>query len=63
MRARSDLIANVQSQLARLGYDPGPLDGLAGRKTREAVRAFQAALGITPTGRISEELLLLLRTK
>ena len=63
VRARSDLIGNVQTQLARLGYDPGPMDGLAGRKTRDAIRAFQGALGILPTGRISEELLLLLKGK
>ena len=62
-RARSDLIESVQFELNRLGYDAGPVDGLAGRKTREAVEAFQTALGITPTGWISEELLLLLKAK
>ena len=36
-------IAAVQRALARLGYDPGPADGVLGPKTRAAIRAFQAA--------------------
>ena len=61
--ARSELVTKVQSNLTRLGFDPGPTDGLTGVKTREAVRAFQVTLGITPTGVISEELLLLLESR
>ena len=36
-------VAAVQRALARLGYDPGPADGVLGPKTRVAIRAFQAA--------------------
>ena len=61
--ARSILIRNIQINLNRLGYDSGKVDGLLGSKTTEAVRAFQTTLGITPTGRITEELLLLLEAK
>jgi len=32
----------VQRSLATLGYDPGPVDGFHGKKSREAVRKFQA---------------------
>ena len=31
----------VQTALSALGYDPGPVDGQVGPKTRAAVRAFQ----------------------
>lgn len=33
----------VQHALARLGYDPGPTDGIPGAKTRSAITAFQRA--------------------
>lgn len=32
----------VQTELARLGYDPGPADGLIGNRTRSAASAFVA---------------------
>ena len=46
----------VQRALARLGYDPGPFDGIVGPRTRAAVRAFQAAAGLTTDGRLTPEL-------
>ena len=55
-----DMVLRVQTYLARLGYDPGPVDGLPGKRTTEAVRRFQRDLDMAPTGRISEELLALL---
>ena len=61
--ARSELVLKTQANLTRLGFDAGPTDGLTGSKTRDAVRAFQGTLGITPTGIISEELLLLLESR
>lgn len=61
--ARSELVSKTQAALARLGFDAGPTDGLMGAKTREAVKAFQTTLGITPTGIVSEELLLLLEAR
>jgi lysozyme len=36
-------VADVQEQLARLGFDPGPVDGLAGQRTKAAIRAYQAS--------------------
>lgn len=35
--------ADVQRALARLGYEPGPVDGVAGPRTKTAIAAYQAA--------------------
>ena len=43
-------IRQTQCLLDYLGYDPGPIDGLDGANTRDAVKAFQAAEGLTVDG-------------
>ena len=50
MDARSRIVA-IQLALARLGYQPGPADGVLGQKTRAAIRAFQASAGLPVDGR------------
>lgn len=40
----------IQNLLDYLGYDPGPIDGMDGPNTEDAVRAFQAAEGLTADG-------------
>jgi len=40
----------VQSLLARIGYNPGPVDGIFGQRTRQAVIAFQRDNGLAPDG-------------
>ncbi len=35
------LVAGTQSGLRDLGYDPGPVDGILGPRTRAAIRAYQ----------------------
>lgn len=40
----------VQTALAALGFDPGPIDGITGPRTRAAVTAYQHAAGIDPDG-------------
>jgi uncharacterized protein (TIGR02594 family) len=40
----------IQQALADLGFDPGPVDGIRGRQTIEAIRAFQAANGLMADG-------------
>ncbi len=47
------LVADVQRGLARLGYDPGPADGVVGAKTRRAIRRFQTRAGLAADGKVS----------
>jgi Putative peptidoglycan binding domain/CHAP domain len=47
--AGPDVLA-VQRRLARLGFDPGPLDGRYGPATDHAVRRFQASAGLDVDG-------------
>lgn len=51
----------VQQLLTDLGYAPGPVDGDYGRRTADAVKAFQRDAGITQDGWIDEDLLSTLR--
>ena len=44
----------AQRRLVALGYEPGAVDGVMGRRTRSALRAFQRARGLTPTGRVDD---------
>ncbi len=44
----------IQAGLASLGYEPGPADGLFGRRTRAALAAWQAARGEAATGWLVE---------
>lgn len=45
----------VQEQLSRLGYDPGPADGVLGRKTVSALATFQHEQRIYENGTIGEQ--------
>ncbi len=51
------LVAEAQRALSRLGYAPGPVDGLVGPRTTAAIRAFEQKFGLPATGRITEALL------
>ena len=42
-------VAALQTELIRVGLDPGPLDGVFGEKTAKAVREFQARRCHMPT--------------
>lgn len=55
------LVRSIQQELNALGYQAGPADGLAGKKTRQAIRAFQKQAGVRVDGQPSVELLELLR--
>ncbi|HEY1930205.1 MAG TPA: lytic murein transglycosylase [Caulobacteraceae bacterium] len=47
----------AQGALQRLGYDPGPLDGVIGARARAALRAWQKAQGLTADGYLTPELI------
>ncbi|MCP5150352.1 MAG: peptidoglycan-binding protein [Chromatiales bacterium] len=42
----------AQARLVELGFDAGTADGLMGRRTRSALRAFQADRGLSQTGEL-----------
>lgn len=41
---------NIQVALANAGFNPGPIDGIRGRRTIAAVKSFQAAHGLMQDG-------------
>ena len=49
-------VLNVQRALDRLDFDPGPLDGVMGARTRAAIREYQQASGLPVTGQPSASL-------
>ena len=50
-------VRDVQIQLTRRGYSPGPVDGDMGNRTRSAIEHFQSDSGLAVTGRIDRSLL------
>ena len=58
--ARSDRV-ELQTLLTQRKYDVGEADGVIGRKTREAVRAFQRSQGMPADGFATQALLARLR--
>jgi peptidoglycan hydrolase-like protein with peptidoglycan-binding domain len=47
----------VQSGLSELGYSPGPVDGLLGDQTRDAIRKFERDRRLPASGEISVRLI------
>ena len=45
----------IQTALARLGYDPGSVDGVFGPLTRVAIRHYQQSIGAEQTGIITAD--------
>lgn len=43
-------VRGLQTRLAALGFDPGPIDGIRGPLTISAIRAFQHARGLVSDG-------------
>lgn len=50
--ARGDDVKAWQADLATVGYDPGPVDGVFGAKTHAATVAFQRDRKVDPDGRV-----------
>jgi hypothetical protein len=54
--SRAD-IRRAQELLAQLGFDPGPVDGLIGPRTRAAVESFEQAKGLPASGEVTPALI------
>lgn len=52
-----------QIALKELGYKPGPIDGIMGPATHEAVRRFQRDHGLVATGEFNEATVIQLRRR
>jgi hypothetical protein len=52
-----DRVRRAQGMLNQLGYSAGPVDGIIGPRTREAVRSFQRAHGLPVDGRVTQDLI------
>ena len=50
-------VVEVQKSLIRLGFDPGPVNGVAGPETKAAVKQYQAQHGLLEDGNVSDALL------
>jgi lysozyme len=48
--SRGQHVRRVQQAVATAGFDPGPVDGVFGPRTRAALRAFQQAKGLQADG-------------
>ncbi|GEM_PF-7094489 len=59
-RPASQLIAQVQRKLAKMGYNPGPVDGRLGPATRRALKQFQRANNMPATGELEPGVLAVL---
>jgi peptidoglycan hydrolase-like protein with peptidoglycan-binding domain len=46
---------NIQEALKEKGFDPGPIDGVIGPMTRQALKNFQQANNLKATGTVDAE--------
>jgi peptidoglycan hydrolase-like protein with peptidoglycan-binding domain len=47
-------VERVQKALQQNGHDPGPIDGVNGPRTTSALKAYQKAQGLEPTGQLDD---------
>jgi hypothetical protein len=52
-----NVVSSVQSTLANQGYNPGPIDGVPGSQTEQAIAQYQDDNGMPATGQIDSALL------
>ena len=48
--SRQATVASIQNGLRDLGYDPGPIDGIYGNRTTQAIRQYQKDRGLRVDG-------------
>ncbi|MCP4328059.1 MAG: DUF4189 domain-containing protein [Alphaproteobacteria bacterium] len=56
-RSPDSTVQMVQRQLAEIGYDPGPADGLMGAKTSRAIMKFERDYELEPNGTVTDRLI------
>jgi hypothetical protein len=56
-RTGRERMFDIQRMLAELGHDPGEIDGWLGPDTARAIKAFQTAASLPPTGSTNDELI------
>lgn len=49
------LVKHIQMALKNAGYNPGTIDGRMGGQTKDAIKSFQKANNLTPTGKVDKE--------
>lgn len=52
----NQVVNSIQTSLNRLGYNAGPIDGVVGVRTQNAIRAYQRDHELRESGRASPEL-------
>ena len=52
-----DRVRRIQQLLADLGYQPGPVDGRMGSRTRKAIEKFQLTSGMMADGEVTDALM------
>ncbi|MGK7918949.1 MAG: peptidoglycan-binding protein [Trichodesmium sp.] len=52
---RGTEVKNLQVSLKKIGFNPGPIDGIFGMKTKVAVKKFQKSQGINPDGIVNQK--------
>lgn len=57
---RGRTVSDLQARLANSGYSPGSVDGIFGQGTADALKRFQKANGLTPTGEVDQKTMNLL---
>ena len=56
-RLSREQVEKIQELLAAMGYDPGPIDGVFGSQTRQAIKKFQRTAKLPADGYPTPELL------
>ena len=51
----SDQVRRAQEALRAQGHDPGPIDGVMGARTQQALRDFQTSQQLNSTGQLDRE--------
>ena len=59
--SEKQITLETQQLLSGFGYKPGPIDGIYGKKTASAIKAFQKDVGLSQNGTVNQNLLYILR--